>query len=163
MSKGTLYIFCGKMASGKSTLAKKLSNEHSSVLISEDALLGTLYPGQIVDVNTYVKYSGRVKSAIATVLVDLLRTGTSVVLDFPANTVDQRKWIKDIVVKAEAHSEFHYMNSSDAICKSQLKERAVSEPERHATDTVEMFDEITKYFEPPSAAEGFEIINHNRS
>ena len=87
-------MFCGKMASGKSTLAKKISEDHSSVLISEDVLLGTLYPGQVVDVNTYVQYSGRLKSAMSTVLVDLLRTGTSVVLDFPANTVDQRKMVK---------------------------------------------------------------------
>lgn len=163
MSKGTLYIFCGKMASGKSTFAKKISESQSSVLISEDVLLGTWYPGQIVDINTYIQYSGRVKSAISTVLIDLLRTGTSVVLDFPANTIDQRKWIKDIVVQAEAYYEFHYLNCSDAICKSQLKKRAVSEPERSATDTVEMFDAVTKYFEPPLDTEGFEIIKYNRS
>lgn len=162
MQKGTLTIFCGKMASGKSTLAREIAEKHSLVLISEDALLASLYPGQIVDVNTYAQYSGKVKSAMRTMLVDLLRTGTSIVLDFPANTIDQRKWIKDIVEQAEAHSEFHYLNCSDDLCKAQLKKRAVNEPERHATDTVEMFDVISKYFEPPTADEGFEILHHER-
>lgn len=162
MSKGTIYIFCGKMASGKSTLATQIAQQNSLTLISEDALLGTLYQDQIVDVPTYVQFSGKVKLAIKPILVDLLRNGTSIVLDFPANTVDQRKWIKAIVVQADAHVEFHYLNCSDAICKAQLRKRIINEPERYATDTVDMFNAITKYFEPPSIDEGFEIINHER-
>lgn len=163
MSKGTLYIFCGKMASGKSTLAKQISEQNSVVLISEDVLLGTLYPDEIVDVSSYVQFSGKVKSALRPILVDLLRNGVSVVLDFPANTVNQRRWIKDILVQADAHHEFHYLNSSHAICKAQLRERAIKEPERHATDTAEMFDAITIYFEPPASDEGFEIVCHERN
>lgn len=163
MSKGTLYIFCGKMASGKSTLAKRIAQQNSSTLISEDELLGTLYPDQVVDVSSYIEFSGKVKLAIKRLLIDLLNNGTSIVLDFPANTVIQRKWIRDIVVQAGAHSEFHYLNCSDGICKAQLKERAVTEPERHATDTEEMFNAISRYFEAPSDDEGFDILIHERS
>lgn len=162
MSKGTLYIFCGKMASGKSTLANRISEQSSLILISEDVLLRTLYPDQIFDVSSYVQFSQKVKLAITPILVALLRNGTSVALDFPANTVNQRRWIKDIVVQAGAHYEFHYLDCSDAICKAQLEKRAIDEPERHATDTVEMFDAITRYFEPPSSDEGFDIILHER-
>lgn len=163
MSKGTIYIFCGKMASGKSTLAKKISEQNSLTLISEDALLSALYPAQIVDVSSYVEFSGKLKLAMTPILVDLLLTGTSVVLDFPANTVNQRKWMKDVISQSDAYYEFHYLNSSEAICKDQLKTRAVKEPERHATDTAEMFDAITKYFEPPTYDEGFEILHHDRT
>ena len=163
MSKGTIYVLCGKMASGKSTLAIQISKNKSSTLISEDALLGALYPDQVVDVSSYVQFSGKVKTAIRPIVIDLLRGGTSIVLDFPANTVDQRKWIKDIIVQAEANCEFHYLNCSDEMCKAQLKKRAINEPERHATDTVDMFDAINRYFEPPTNDEGFEILNHERS
>jgi predicted kinase len=151
------------MASGKSTLAKQISEQKFLTLISEDVLLSALYPAQIIDVPTYVAFSGKLKLAIKPILVDLLRNGTSVVLDFPANTVNQRKWMKEIIAQADAYCEFHYLNCSDAICKSQLKIRAIKEPERHATDTVEMFDAITKYFEPPTADEGFEILHHERT
>ncbi|MFK7859506.1 MAG: AAA family ATPase [Granulosicoccus sp.] len=160
MSKGTIYIFCGKMASGKSTLAAQISQQNALTLISEDALLGTLYQDQVVDVSTYVQFSGKIKLAIKPILVDLLKNGTSIVLDFPANTVDQRKWIRDIVLQAGAHAEFHYLNVPDSICKARLRQRAVKEPERHATDTLDMFDAVTRFFEPPSNDEGFEIINH---
>lgn len=162
MLKGTLYIFCGKMASGKSTLAKQISEKNSLMLISEDVLLGTLYPDEITDVSSYVRFSGRLKLAMRPLLIDLLRCGTSVVLDFPANTVEQRKWMKQVVLQAIAQYEFHYLDCPHSVCKAQLKERAVKEPERHATDTAEMFDAITRYFEPPSTDEGFEIISHER-
>lgn len=162
MQKGTLYIFCGKMASGKSTLAKKVSERESSVLISEDVLLSQLYPNQVVDVATYVQYSENVKAAMGPLFIDLLDRGTSVVLDFPANTIDQRKWMANIVAQSGARSEFHYLNCSDAICKERLKMRVIREPDRQASDTEEMFDAITKYFEPPTTDEGFEIIYHER-
>lgn len=162
MSKGTLYIFCGKMASGKSTLAKKISQQQSSVLIGEDVMLGKLYSGEITDVPSYVQYSGKLKSAIRPIIIDLLQKGTSVVLDFPANTIDQRKWMKGIVDEAAALYEFHYLDCSIEVCKAQLSERATKEPERRGTDTPEMFDAISQHFEPPVIEEGFELITHER-
>ena len=161
MSTGTLYIFCGKMASGKSTLARQIAEQSASTLISEDALLAALYPGEIHDVASYVHFSGKLKAAMQPVLIDLLRNGTSVVLDFPANTVKQRAWMNNLLKQTDAHHELHYLNCSDDSCKARLKIRAQQEPERHATDTAEMFDAMTRYFEPPSDDEGFDIYQHH--
>ncbi|MGQ7844410.1 AAA family ATPase [Granulosicoccus sp. 3-233] len=161
MSRGTLYVFCGKMASGKSTLARQIAAERASTMLSEDHLLAALYAGEVNDVSSYVRCSDKLKSAIRPVLIDLLRNGASVVLDFPANTVTQRRWIQDVIVQAGASHEFHYLHSSDESCKARLKARAIEEPQRHATDTVAMFDAITRFFEPPSNDEGFDIIRHD--
>ena len=150
------------MASGKSTLARQISDKHSSILISEDVMLAELYPNEIINLSTYVQFSERLKSCMKPILIDLLRSGASVVLDFPANTVKQREWLKDIYVQADSQCEFHYLDTSHATCKAQLEERVVKEPERHATDTAEMYDAITKYFETPLSTEGFEIISHKR-
>lgn len=162
MRAGTLVIFCGKMASGKSTLARQIAEQNSYSLMSEDALLGALYPDQIADVPSYANFAGKLKLALSPILINLLRNGTSVVWDFPANTVNQRKWIRDIIVQAGAGHEFHYLHSSDAVCKAQLAKRAIEEPDRHATDTEVMFDAMSSYFEPPSSVEGFKIILHDR-
>lgn len=162
MSKGTLYIFCGKMASGKTTLARQIAEQKTAILMCEDELLGKLYPNELTDVPSYIQYSAKLKSALKPLLIDLLQTGVSVVLDFPANTIEQRKWINGIVEQSQAHYEFHYLDTSNAICQAQLMERAVKQPERSATDTVEMFNAITAYFEPPTSAEGFEIVSHKR-
>ena len=162
MPKGTLYIFCGKMASGKTSLATQLSQNNSSILISEDVLLALLYPNEITDVSSYALCAGKLKAGIRPLLVDLLCSGVSVVLDFPANTVQQRKWIKNIVVQTHALYELHYLDCPNSVCEAQLIDRAIKEPVRYATDTVEMFRAVTAYFEPPISTEGFEITVHKK-
>jgi predicted kinase len=46
----TLHCICGKLASGKTTLAKRIAHECSTVLFSEDVWLSKLFPGESVDV-----------------------------------------------------------------------------------------------------------------
>ena len=43
----TLHLLCGKIASGKSTLAKTLATEHAAIVLSEDQWLASLYPAEI--------------------------------------------------------------------------------------------------------------------
>ena len=40
----TLHLLCGKIASGKSTLANTLAAEHAAIVLSEDHWLAQLYP-----------------------------------------------------------------------------------------------------------------------
>ena len=49
MSSAKLIFFCGKMAAGKSTLARKLAQREHAVLLVQDELLESLYPGEITD------------------------------------------------------------------------------------------------------------------
>ena len=160
---GTLYLLCGKMAAGKSMLAKELANSRHAILLSEDQLLADLYPGQVQDVASYVRCSTQLKRALESHIGDLLCRGVSIVLDFPANTVRQRTWMRALITKTGAPHELHYLIVSDAECKSRLAKRAAEQPERQATDTVEMFDSITAHFQAPAPDEGFELIRHKRS
>jgi len=159
----TLYLFCGKMAAGKSTLAAKLSKELGVVLLSEDDLLTKLYPGEITDIPTYVERSERLKIVVEDMLLDLLSHGVPVILDFPANTAKQRAHFAEIAKQANASHELHYINLSDSACKSQLLMRASESQEKAPTDTLAMFDAITKYFEPPSENEGLNIVIDDRN
>ncbi len=43
-SSATLHFLCGKIASGKSTLAQQLVRGQQAVLLSEDTWLAALYP-----------------------------------------------------------------------------------------------------------------------
>lgn len=84
-SSATLHFLCGKIASGKSTLAQQLVREQQAVLMSEDTWLAALYPGQITQLADYIEKSRLLKSALELHLVTLLRQGVTLVLDFPAN------------------------------------------------------------------------------
>ena len=60
-----LIFLCGKMAAGKSTLARELARRHDAVLLVQDELLDALYPGEITDVPGFVTCSSRLQQALA--------------------------------------------------------------------------------------------------
>ncbi len=49
VGKPTLHFLCGKLASGKTTLAQQIAKENHAVLISEDIWLSKLFPGEIIN------------------------------------------------------------------------------------------------------------------
>lgn len=90
----TLHLLCGKIASGKSTLAAKLSNESGTVLIVEDEWLGALFADQMSTGADYLHHSSKLRTVIAPHVSAVLRAGVSVVLDFVASTLAQRRWMQ---------------------------------------------------------------------
>ena len=157
-----LIFFCGKMAAGKSTLAKELAARERAVVLSQDALVEQLFPGEIVDIPSYLKYAGRVNSAIAPHVVALLTLGTSVVLDFPGNTRSQRAWFRQIFEQAGVGHELHFIDAPEALCKRQLKERSKDLPPGTPWTSEAEFDMIMAHFLPPAEDEGFHVIRHHR-
>ena len=157
-----LHFFTGKMAAGKSTLAKKIAAEHEAILLSEDELLSKLYPDEIKELRDYAKYSSRLKSSLTKHIQDILSSGISVVLDFPANTLRQRKWFKEIISENAFAHNLHFIDASDETCKKQLKERSKDKPAGTPFTSEAEFEGVTKYFEAPTEEEGFHITMHKR-
>ncbi len=67
-----LIFLCGKMAAGKSTLARDLAERANAVLLVQDELIDRLFPGEITDIPGFVKYSSRLKDALAPHICSLL-------------------------------------------------------------------------------------------
>jgi predicted kinase len=158
-----LIFFCGKMAAGKSTLAGKLAAQERAVVLSQDTLVEQLFPGEIVDIPSFVKYAGRLTSAIGPHVVALLALGHSVVLDFPGNTRSQRAWFRTLFEQAGADHELHFIDASDALCKQQLKERSKHLPPGTPWTSEAEFDMIMAHFLPPADDEQFNVIRHDRN
>jgi predicted kinase len=161
--QGKLFLFCGKMAAGKSTLAKEITQREGAILIVQDALLSQLFPDEVVDVPSFVKYSGRLKDALSAHISALLSSGIVVVLDFPGNTRNQRAWFRGLFENANVEHELHYVDVADELCKRQLRIRSQDLPEGSAFTSDAEFDAITQYFQPPTADEHFNVIHHRRS
>jgi len=163
-SNGKLLFMCGKMAAGKSTLSRSLAAREGAVLLVQDELLESLYPGEFVDFDAFLKYSARLRATLAPHVVSLLSLGMTVVLDFPANTRKSRAWFREIYERAEADHELHFIVASDDLCKRQLKQRSLElklAPGAKWTTEAD-FDEVTSYFEPPAPDEQFNVVRHER-
>ena len=157
-----LHLMCGKIAAGKSTLAAQLAEAPGTVLLSEDALLATLYGDQIATPKDFVVLSGRLRAALASHIVELLGAGISVVLDFQANTVDSREWMRGLIAASGAAHQLHVLMPPDEVCLTRLRDRNAS-GEHPFTLTEEQFHEVSKYFVPPTEAEGFTLVEHHQA
>jgi predicted kinase len=158
-----LIFFCGKMAAGKSTLARDLANRENAVLLVQDDFLDALFPGEITDIQGFVKHSSRLKNALTPHICALLSQGISIVLDFPGNTKAQREWFRELIERANVEHELHFIDASDALCKSQLRDRSKALPAGSSWTTDADFEAISAYFQPPSEDEKFHVVLHERA
>lgn len=154
---GTLYFLIGKMGAGKSTYAQQLSEGKKAVLISEDDWLSYLYPNEIQTFDDFVVRHRKLLNALTPHIKQLLRLGTSVVLDFPANTRQARAGFIKLANDAQARHEAVFLNTSDERCLTQIAQRAKEQPERAKTDTPDMFAATLSYFEAPDDAESLNL------
>lgn len=138
-------------------MSKQISQERTAVLISEDEWLSTLYPNQITSFEDYLHYSSLMKPLVKAHAVNILQAGADVVMDFPANTVNQRKWLKSIASEAGAENELIYLDVSNEICLEQIAKRRAKQPHRANFDTEAMFNAVTEHFQAPDESEGFNI------
>jgi predicted kinase len=115
MQEGTLHFISGRLAAGKTTLARELAAEYHAVLISEDVWLSKLSDG-ISSFDDYLKWSGRVRSVMGPLILDMLRAGVNVVLDFAGNRVDERAWARSLSEEAGSSHLLHLLDVSEEEC-----------------------------------------------
>lgn len=154
-----LHMLCGKIGAGKSTLAAKLADAGDTVLISEDAWLGALFADQMSTGTDYMRFAAKLRSIMTPHVAGLLRSGVSVVLDFPANTVEQRAWMRELVTSNDVEHILHLLDVPDEVCLARLRARNKAE-EHPFTVTDAQFHAFTKHFAPPTEDEGFHVVRH---
>ena len=119
MTPSVLHLMCGKIASGKSTLATALAEQHAAILISEDRWLAALYPEEIRSVTDYLRCARRLRDVLQPLVIDLLGSGVNVVLDVPANTVADRQWLRALADGAQVPHCLHYLDVTDDTCRDR--------------------------------------------
>ncbi|WP_444894227.1 AAA family ATPase [Microbulbifer sp. TRSA001] len=154
---GTLILFCEKMGAGKSTKAVEVAQNTGAILISENEWLSNLYPREICSLSNYIEYSSRLKSIIKPHIQNILKHGTSVILDFPGNTRRQRSWFKEILQDNFFPHQLIYLKAEDELCLQRITQRQKSHTERATFDNPETFKQVNQYFEEPTLSERFNI------
>ncbi len=155
----TLHLLCGKIASGKSTLTAKLAALDGSIVIAEDDWLNALYSDQMTSISDYVRCMSKLRKIIGPHVVALLNSGVSVVLDFQANTIESRRWMRGLLDQTNAAHELHVLDVPDEICIARLHARNAKGDHPFAA-TEAQFHQISKHFVAPSPDEGFNVVLH---
>ena len=68
-----LYLFCGKIAAGKSTFARRLAGRPATLLVSEDHWTSNLFADEMKTIDDYTLYSERIRAAMGPHIVDILK------------------------------------------------------------------------------------------
>lgn len=155
----TLYLICGKIAAGKSTLARRLATRPSTLLIAMDEWMSVLYPSENRTIEDFARLSARLRDVMGPHVVAILRQDLSVVLDFPANTLKWRAWMRSIISASNVAHELHVLDLPDATCKARLRRRnACGDHPYHVDDAT--YDLFMSSFVLPTADEDFNVIVH---
>ncbi len=155
-----LHLMCGKAASGKSTLTAKLGQIGGTVIIAEDDWLNTLYPNEMTSLADYMRSATKLRNIMGQHIISLLNAGTSVVLDFQANTIASREWMRSILEKTNANHQLHLLDVPDDICIARLRARN-AQADHPFTISEDQFRQLVQHFVAPSPDEGFNIITHS--
>jgi len=131
----------------------------ATLLISMDHWMSILFPAENRTIEDFARLSARLRAAMGPHVVDILRQDLSVVLDFPANTLNWRGWMRSVISEADVAHELHVLDVPDALCKERLRQR--NEGGEHPYRVSEAtFDLFTSYFVLPAPDERFNIVVH---
>ena len=106
-----------------------------------------LFADDLKTIEDYGRLSARLRAAMGPHIVDILRHGLSVVLDFPANTVKQRSWMRSLIVDADVAHELHWLDIPDAVCMERLRNRNAGGEHPFQVSDAE-YAQFTRYFRP---------------
>lgn len=158
-SPPTLHLLCGKAASGKSTLTAELGRLDGTVVIAEDDWLNALFSSEMSSLSDYVRCMTKLRTIMGPHVTSLLNAGVSVVLDFQANTLASRDWMRSILEETDAAHQLHLLDVPDEVCIARLRARNAQGDHPFAA-TEEQFRQLSKHFSAPSPNEGFNVVLH---
>lgn len=102
-------LICGRIASGKTTYARRLCREGNAVLLSCDELMLTLYSADLGVRHDEV--AGRAQRYLYQKALELLKAGVSVVLDWGFWTAASRRYARNMFESRGFACELHYLNT----------------------------------------------------
>lgn len=130
-----------------------------TVLVAEDDWLNALFTDEMASASDYVRCAAKLRRIMGPHVSSLLNAGISVVLDFPANTVENRAWMRAILATTGASHQLHVLEVSDELCLARLRARNAHGDHPFAV-TEAQFRQFSRHYVAPSPAEGFNIVMH---
>ncbi|MBQ8122729.1 MAG: ATP-binding protein [Ruminococcus sp.] len=116
-----VIMMCGRICSGKSTYAKKLSREKNAVILSVDEITLALFPegaGEMLD--TYVE---RAEQLLYRKSLEIVSLGINVILDLGFWTASQRQFARRFYRENHIDCQLHFLDISEEVWQRRIAER----------------------------------------
>lgn len=153
----TAFLVYGPTAAGKSTFAKKLSAERNAVRFAVDEWMHGLFGDdkpETMDVAWVMPRVARCQSRIWACSVQILATGTDVVLEMGLLRAHDRHRMQSVVEDAGYRAAFCFVDADRQVRRQRALQRNVDRGDTYSFDvTPGMFDAMETIFEHPNAAE----------
>ena len=149
-----VIMTCGRICCGKTTYAQKLREERNAVILSIDDITLTLFPegaGELHDT-----YALRTEQYLLSLSLQILRTGTDVILDWGLWTKAQRDRLRAFYAENGFESEIHYLQVSREEWERRIRKRngtqKTENPSAYFVDEG-LLRKVESLFEEPSESE----------
>ena len=114
-------MLSGKIASGKTTFAKRLAKEKKAVILSVDEITLALFDEHIGD--KHDEYVERCEKYLFEKSVEIVKTGINVVLDWGFWTKREREFAKEFYGKRNIEAEFFFIETDDETWRAGIEKR----------------------------------------
>lgn len=153
-----VHLLCGLNGAGKTTLARQLEDGLPGVRFTLDEWMLRCFPGLPYDSDEYGRKAETCKDLMWDVALQVMRTGSDVILDWNQWNRERRAFWRDRAVEAGLSVCLHYIRRSVEVAVGQAEERvALNTPWVHRL-TASQIREFTEIFEEPTNDEGIRII-----
>jgi len=151
MIKTKVYMLCGLPCSGKSTHASVLQQQ-GAIKLSIDEKVQSLFGEYGVDYpeDKYPEKEKVAKVRIQEELVELIRNGTEVILDFGFWKKADRDIYKNLIVQSGGEWELLYFKTSMEEINRRIEMRNKESGPNALTITPEMMNDFVEIFEKPA-------------
>jgi predicted kinase len=153
----TVHLIYGPTAAGKSTYATKLAAETNAVRFAIDDWMHALYAQdrpEKMDMPWVMTRVARCQSRIWSTCLQILATGTDVVLELGLLREKDRDQMKSTVEAAGYQVSFNFVDANLQVRKQRVLQRNEEKGATYSFNvTPTMFDAMERYFEPPTERE----------
>ena len=116
-----VVFVCGKICCGKTTYSQTICEENDAVLLSVDEITLAVFDGDLGE--KHDEYVKRIKTYLLKKAVEIVRSGTAVVLDWGFWTKAEREFAKAIFRDNGIETEMHYLDISEEQWQRNIKKR----------------------------------------
>ena len=116
-----IFLICGKICSGKTTYAKKLTIEYKAVLLSCDEITLALYGEHIGEQHDEIVE--KTQKYLFHKALEIIEIGVNVILDFGFWTHVERQEATEFFTSKNIKIEWHYVDVSPETWQKNLEKR----------------------------------------